>query len=152
MQPINTLKERLSTKTSNLVLLAIATGGIYLIMWLYRNYQIFNEVTKSKTADDVYIIWIAVCVGLGGVVKGFQGNNSTLIMASFLLAMAGNVLWIVWAFRARKALQEYCLQEYKIDLTMNRFYTFLFSVFYINYCVNDLEEVERKHKILHQGS
>lgn len=152
MQPITTLKEKLSTKTWNLVLLTIATGGIYLYMWFYRNYKIINEVTKSKTVDDVYIIWIAVCAGWVGVATEFQGNSNTMIFVSILLSMGVSVLWIVWGFRAKKALQEYCLQEHKIDLRMNSFYTFLFNVFYINYCINDLEEVERKHKILYQRS
>jgi len=150
MSPINTLKVKISTKTWNLFLLTIATGGLYPILWLYRNYQIFDEVTKNKTADDVYIIWIAVCIGLSRLIVGT--NDDSLDLVSGLLLTAGNILYIIWAFRARKALQEYCLQEYKIDLRMNRFYTFLFTFYYVNYCINDMEEVERKYKILNQRS
>jgi hypothetical protein len=59
-----------------------------------------------------------------------------------------SILEIVWAFKAKAALQEYVLNEFKIELRMNAFYTFGLTVFYINYCINDLPEVLRKNQIL----
>ena len=64
------------------------------------------------------------------------------------LTIASWVLYIVWSFKAKAALQEYALNEHKIDLRMNAFYTFIFTIYYINYCVNDLPEAKRKQEIL----
>lgn len=36
---------------------------------------------------------------------------------------------IVWAFKAKTALQVYSLNEYKFELKMNPFYTFIFSIY-----------------------
>lgn len=83
---------------------------------------------------------------LGGAL-GNTGDNALILIGS-LLSLAGAVLYIVWAFRARAALQEYALNEHKIDLRMNGFYTFIFNVYYINYCINDLPEALRKQQIL----
>ena len=146
MSTITELKDKTNTKTMNLVLLTIATAGIYPILWLYKNYKPIDNITKIKTADDTFIIWLAVCVGLGGAFAG-TGEEIMDVLAG-ILSIASWVLYIIWAFRAKKALQEYALNEHKIDLRMNGFYTFLFTVYYINYCINDLPEAQRKQQIL----
>ncbi len=146
MSTITELKDKIDTKTINLLLLTIATAGIYPILWLYENYKIIDTTTKIRTADNTYIIWIAVCAGLG---SAFASNGEEFMdVISGILSIASWVLYIVWAFRAKKALQEYALNEHKIDLRMNRFYTFLLNVYYINYCINDLPEYQRKQQIL----
>jgi len=62
--------------------------------------------------------------------------------------IGSSVLYLVLAFKAKSAIQEYALNIHKIDLRMNRFYTFIFTIYYINYCINDLPEVKRKQDIL----
>ena len=146
MSTITELKDQINTKTINLVLLSIATGGIYLILWLYDNYKIIDKKTKIRTADNTYIIWIAVCAGLSGFFGGTRIETMNVI--GWILFIALEVLYIVWAFRAKNALQEYALNEHKIDLRMNGFYTLLFNIYYINYCINDLPEAQRKQQIL----
>ncbi|MDQ7015774.1 MAG: DUF4234 domain-containing protein [Gammaproteobacteria bacterium] len=146
MSTITDLKDQVDTKTLNFVLLSIATAGIYPILWLYNNFRVIDNVTGAQTANNNFIIWIAVCMGLSGA---FSGNgDETLDVIGGILSIAGGILYIVWAFRARKALQEYALNEHKIDLRMNGFYTFGFNVYYINYCINDLPEAHRKQQIL----
>jgi len=145
MSTINELKDKIDTKTVNMVLLSIATVGLYLLLWLYRSNLIISETTKIRLADNTYIIWLTVCLGLGGA---FSGTDSALDLVGFILILAANVLYIVWAFKAKKALSEYALSEFKIDLRMNGFYTFFLNVFYINYCINDLPEEQRKQNIL----
>lgn len=146
MSNISELKDAINTKTANLVLLTIATGGIYLILWLNENYKIIDRVTKTKTADHNYIVWVAVCSGLSSVFSS-MGEEITAAIGG-ILAIAYAVLCIVWAFKAKRSLQEYCLNEFKIDLRMNGFYTILFNLYYINYCINDLPEAQRKQQIL----
>ena len=146
MSVITELKDKINTKTVNLVLLTFVTAGIYPILWLYTNYSVIDAITKKRTADNTFIIWIAVCVGLGGALAG--SGEDVLDIISLLLTIASSVLYIVWAFKAKSALQEYALTEHKIDLRMNGFYTFLFNVYYINYCINDLPEALRKQQIL----
>lgn len=146
MSSITELKDAVNTKTVNLVLLTVATGGIYPILWMYRNSPIISAITKKQISDDAFIVWLAVCVGLGGALTG-SGEEALDVIAG-VLTIASAVLYIVWGFKARASLQEYALHEHKIDLRMNGFYTFLFNVYYINYCINDLPEAKRKQDIL----
>ncbi|WP_256219525.1 hypothetical protein [Pseudomonas sp. PAMC 26793] len=145
MPTINDLKDKIDTKTVNMVLLTIATAGLYLLLWVYRSNLIISETTKIRLVDNTYIIWLAVCIGLSGA---FTKTGSSLDLVGLILSLAGGALYVVWAFKARKALSEYALNEFQIDLRMNSFYTFFLSVYYINYCINDLPEEQRKQNIL----
>ena len=146
MQNISELKEKINMTTWKLVLLTIATCGIYPILWLTIHYKTINTVTKKPTIDTTYIIWIGACIGFSNGLKGTY--NETLNLLVLFLSVAGYVLYVVWAFKAKNALQEYALNEHKVDLRMNPFYTILFHIFYINYCINDLPEAKRKQQIL----
>lgn len=146
MSDISGLKNKINTKTLNLFLLTIATAGIYPLLWLYRNQAIISEVTKSKVTDDTFIIWIAVCAGLGGVFSNV--DEDFFLIFSGILSLASTVLYIVWAFKAKKALQNYALNEFRFELKMNVFYTIFFNLYYINYCINNLPEAFKKQQIL----
>lgn len=146
MSDINELKDKINTKTLNMVLLSMATAGLYLLLWLYKSNQKISETTKIKLVDDTYIIWLAVCIGWCSMLTNL--GDVLFDTLSFGLMIAYNALYIVWAFKARKALSEYALNVHKIDLRMNGFYTFFFNIFYVNYCINDLPEEQRKQQIL----
>lgn len=150
MSSVNDLKDAINTKTLNLFLLTIVTGGIYPLLWMYKNCSVIETITKRKISENVFIIWIAVCVGLGGALVG-TGVEVIEVIAG-LLTIASWILYIVWAFKAKNVLQEYALNEHKVDLRMNGFYTFLFTVYYINYCINDLPEAKRKQEVLTSSS
>lgn len=146
MSAITDMKDAINTKTLNLVLLTIATGGIYPVLWIYKNCSIIESLTKNRIADNTFIIWLAVCVGLGGALVG-TGEEAGDTIAG-LLIIGSWVLYIVWAFKAKSALEEYALSTHKIDLRMNGLYTFLFTIYYINYCINDLPEAKRKQEVI----
>lgn len=62
MPDINELKDKINTKTLNMVLLSAATLGLYLLLWLVRTNQKISETTKIKLVDNTYIIWLAGCL------------------------------------------------------------------------------------------
>lgn len=146
MSKVTDLKDAINTKTLNFVLLTIATAGIYPIIWMFVNTQKLEKITAKKIADNNFLIWLAVCVGLGGAFSNL--GEEILDVIAGLLTIASWVLYIVWSFKAKSALQEYALTTHKVDLRMNGFYTFMLTVYYINYCVNDLPEAQRKQQIL----
>lgn len=150
MSNINELKDAVNTKTLNLVLLSIATGGIYPLMWLFKNQDRLNNILGREFSNNIFIIWIAVCAGLSSFLTGT--GEETLDVIGGLLIIASSILYIVWAFKAKNSLQEYVLTEHKIDLKMNSFYTFAMNIYYINYCINDLPEAQRKQQVLNSNT
>ena len=161
MQDISTLKNALKTNTLSFVLLSLVSGGIYTLMWLYKNQGIMTKTINNTFSQGTFIIWIAVCFGLSNQLSnivsisvdeygsGYRDSPDSVAILVLLLSLAANVLLIVWAFKAKIALQHYVLTTFKFELKMNVFYTVIFNVFYITYCINVMPEALQKHKIIH---
>ena len=159
MSSITTLKEKLATPTLHLALLTLATGGVWPLLWLYKNQDTLMQETGQRFSSSVLIIWMAVCFGLGALLRPYTSPqidplNYTLhtpvviIAISGILSIALMVLYIVWAFKARTALQHYALTQFQLELKMNVFWTLLFSVYYVTYCINALPDALAKQQIL----
>ena len=146
--PVNTLSRQTNTKTLHFVLLAIFTFGIYNVMWLYRNTPKIEELTQQKIMPDSGIFAIAILLGLNGALS--NGGKSLEFFALILLVVA-NILYIVWSFSAKKALEAYAIRNFKMDLRLNSFYTFFLTIFYINFSINSLEE-NYQRKLALEGS
>ena len=110
MSTISEIKDAVNTKTTNLFLLTVVTGGIYPALWLYKNNSIIESMTKKITGDN-FIILLAACLGLGGTLAG-TGVEAIDIVA-LILTMSSWALYTVWAFKAKAALQEYALNEHQ---------------------------------------
>ncbi len=151
MSEINALKDKINTKTVNLVLLTIATAGIFPLLWLYRNAPIISEETGKQITDNNFIIWIAAFIGLGGVFS--TDLDPLLALIGSLISLVGSILYIIWGFKAKSALQEYALEKHNLNLKLNWFYTLLFTVYYINYCINDLpEDLNKQNSLTPNGN
>ncbi len=76
-----------------------------------------------------------------------ESNNIYDILGT-IITIGMTVFWIVWAFKMKSALEYYAAKEFGISLRLNGFWIFLFQYFYINYCMNALEEDFAKEKML----
>lgn len=150
MSSFNTLKDRLATSTWKLVLLTIATAGLYPILWLAQTTQLLREETKAQIVASWYPVWL---IGVAGWVSAlYSTHDSDLSGFAGGLSLGMAILYIVWAFKAKKALEEHAINQYRVDPKMNSLLTFFLNVFYINYCINDLPNEERKQKLLSNQS
>jgi len=149
---VNTLKDSINTKVLNFVLLSIATGGIYPMMWLYLNQKKLTEEMKSNFVANDYPLWLAVATGFGWLLVdisyAISDTETVLDHIATLLSVAFAVMLILWSFKAKTALQAYALNEFKFELKINPFYTFIFNIYYIVYCINDMELVFKRNNII----
>lgn len=158
---ISTLKETLKTPTWHFALLSAATYGIYPLMWLYKNQDAMMDEVGQRFASRVLVIWMAVCAGVSILLHlmfplqlneyGYAYDDTAATMSGIagLISFAWFVLMVVWAFKARAALQQYALMQFRFELKMNPAWTVLFHVFYINYCINAMPDALEKHHIIH---
>ncbi|QMD26100.1 hypothetical protein HVZ46_16720 [Citrobacter freundii] len=151
MSDTNSLKNSLNTKVLKFVLLTAATGGIYPLMWLYLNQRKLTEAMKDNFVDKNYPLWIAVATGLGWFLSDFSyeisDEDTKLDYIDPLLSFVSVVMYIVWGFKAKVALQAYALNEFKFELKINTFYTFytfLFNIYYIVYYINSMKYEHHK--------
>ncbi|MDT8338897.1 MAG: DUF4234 domain-containing protein, partial [Sulfurimonas sp.] len=140
------LKEKINTKTLNFVLLTMATAGIYPILWLAKNQEIIENLFKSEKSDKKFILYLAICVGLGGSLGSTEIPVLTIIAG--LLSLVSWILYLMWAFKIKKSTLDYALNECRINYSMNSFYTAFFTVYYINYCITELTEIMEREKFL----
>lgn len=84
-----------------------------------------------------------------GDVYGYSRGAETMYGIATLVSLVWIILTIIWAFRARAALQQYALTQFRFELKMNPVWTFLFHIFYINYCINAMPESLAKHRIIY---
>lgn len=136
------IKTRLGLGTVGLVLAALLSGGIFAQMWLYRN----NELLARETATPLLSphTFIGSAVGLCFYLMGTFSEEKDLLVMALIGILAVGIINIIWAFKAKTALEHYALRELRVPLHMNSFYTFLLNVYYISYCINDLPNVVHK--------
>lgn len=142
------LKQRIGLPTGTFLLLTIATAGFYALYWLVRNTPLIAEAGRRPIVGEAYLLVVAGLFGWGGML-GQYGETAALLGG--LLSLAGAVMGIIWAFKAKDALVSYAATTYGIDYRMNGFYTFIFGYFYINYCINEIpEEQARLHAFVNR--
>jgi len=105
--------------------------GIYLSLWIRR---------KGRS------IWPLVFFSLPFASFVISFPFGGVLPQSFLLAdltgFAG-ALWIAGAFSLRFEIKRYYKQQEGWDIEIGPLFTFLFSVLYINYCLNPVTFQER---------
>ena len=153
------LKDTINLTTLKFVLLSVFTGGIYTLLWLYRYYKVIDTTTKTKNATDGYVIWMAwlLCcvIGMRGYTNGIQISEGPWVevaVIGFMFSIAYVVMLLIWAFKVKSALENYVLNELRIYFKMNGFYTFIFNVFYISYCINDLPDAQRRTQYIRSST
>ena len=146
MKKISDLKNEIGQKTLNMFLLGWVTLGIYYIIWLVERYKVFNRIAGKEIVSRNYIIWIAALMGISSIFS-YAGNPMVELFGS-AIDMVWGIMFIITAFKISKAIDEYYTKEFKLDLSFNKFYLVIFNLFYINYCINELEEIEKKQEHL----
>lgn len=105
--------------------------GIYLSLWIRR---------KGGS------IWPLVFFSLPFASFVISFPLGSALPASFLIAdltgFAG-ILWIAGAFSLRYEIRRYYRQNEGWEIEISPFFTFFFSVLYINYCLNPVTFAER---------
>ena len=105
--------------------------GIYLSLWIRR---------KGRS------VWPLVCFSLPFAWFVVQFPMGKLLPHSFLLSDLTNfvgLMWIGGAFTLRHEIQRYYKECEGWDIEIRPFFTFFFSVLYINYCLNPITFKER---------
>jgi hypothetical protein len=121
-----------------LTLLAVLTCGIaapllgiYLSLWIRRK----GRSVWPLVCFSLPFAWFVVTFPLGRIIPP---SLSLVDLESFI-----GVLWIAGAFSLRYEIRRYYREKEGWDIEIGPFFTFLFSVIYINYCLNPVTFRER---------
>jgi hypothetical protein len=104
--------------------------GIYLSLWMRRKGRSIVPLICFSLPFACFVAFPLV----------------TVIPRSYELADLcgfGGVMWVAGAFSLRREIKRYYKQREGWDIEIGPFFTFLFSVLYINYCLNPVTFQER---------
>ncbi|SBS36753.1 hypothetical protein MSP8887_03425 [Marinomonas spartinae] len=144
MSDIDALKKDVNMKTWQLLLLTLVTVGIYNLVWIFTTTNKIQRHTGIKVVGQPFLLVMSVCFAWAGVFS--ESSYFLVALLSLAISLSLLTLYEVWAFKVRKALQEVALVEHQQVYKMNVIYTFLFTLYYINYCINDLPKQLEKQK------
>jgi len=133
-------------KTLNFLLLGVFTGGIYYFIWLTERFTIFNSFGQSEVISKKIINIAAILMGLNTMFASI--GNADFIVLGTILSLVAWVILVIITFKIIKAMELYYADSFKLYLKFNKAWMVLFHLFYINYCINELKDIEIKHNSL----
>jgi len=144
---IKELKNSINLSTGKFVLFSIITGGIYPILWINKYSELIKETFEIEEHNfpKNFDFYLAICVGLDYQFSIYSIYIPILGLLSSLCGLGSAILYILWAFKIKNGILNYVNSKLNLNYKMNSFYTFLFTVFYINYCINELGEIDEKN-------
>ena len=150
-QSIGSAVKGISLKTGVLVLFTFCSASFLTLIYVDRlSSALRNSLNShSKCLQRGYVSFLAIATGLSMQFQlwGLTFEINGLYLVGSLLSMVAGAAMIYWAFGMRKMIRDYCTEKQSLNFQTNRVYTFLFNVFYINYCINELREMEESGKL-----
>lgn len=142
---ISWLTDEVGMKTLNFVLLGIFSGGIYYFIWITERYHIFNSFGSNILSKQT--------INITGILFGINilflsTAIPSLVLIGSLANFAGWIMFIIMTFKIIRAMELYYAKNFNLDLKFNKIWMVLFHLFYINYCINELKEIEVKNQAL----
>jgi hypothetical protein len=149
-------KEKLKPENTLLfVVYSILSGSIYSLIWLTEKKRIFEAMSKTgiEVIDKTLIIAAAICYGdiFALLIMAIIGVEEYSHIGQTMFALfyfAGTAILIVIAFKCANVLEKFISSKFKVNLRLNRILLLLFSLFYINYIMNNIDTVIEKQKTL----
>ncbi len=126
-----------------ILLLSVATLGIYGWWWMYSRSRILNTLLPEGQGIDPRFMHL----NLGGfaitlvlaIALAAQPDNTSLEATVNVLSMAINIMALFWLFRFRSALHV-LLGAAAENYHFNAFWTFLLQVIYLQHRINMIRE------------
>ena len=127
-------------------LLLLFTVGIYGYWWLYQQTKAINSYFPERPVISRVFVGVALYalvpeIGLY-IASGLRPEDQTLAMVSNVLSLAGNLLFIVWAFKVRDGIQSLIRIKEVGPYRLDALATFLLSVLYLQYKINRMPDLD----------
>jgi hypothetical protein len=122
-----------------LVLMSLASLGIYTWWWMYSRSLILNSMLPPEQCIDSKFMHL--CIGGLAVVlpcsiaAELLPENLALVNTASALGLALNLMVLFWVFLFRRGIS-YLLEKNGSIYQLGIFWTFLFQVFYLQIKIN----------------
>ena len=111
--------------TDTYLFLNIITLGLYGLLRVIKMTDLIESFSEQKICSRNFIIFLSVAYGLS-----FLGLEIVYI-----------AVLVYWSFLAKRELEYYISYQMHVKYEISSFYTVIFNIYYINYCLNDLKNI-----------
>ena len=152
------ISQKNGLSTWKLIGLTIITGVAFCIYWMKKITELVEAFSGKRVwKDSTFIVVLFLFFGLTSLVGFFWGGvlgasgvtpgseafyaelMQPLDTCRFLSVWVVIFMVIQWSFSMRREITLYAITKLGMsEYKMNAFYTLIFNVAYINYCLNDL--------------
>lgn len=142
MKRVTKLREEVGRSTSTFVLLNIITCGGYSAWWMLRNTPLIERAVGRSIVPE----WIPVLLMMSFIVSictSFIQPNGLDLSIWYYVSITASTVFLIgsiyFAFKMKNALVNWLSREYKFSFKTSRLWAFLFTFYYVNYCINSIE-------------
>jgi hypothetical protein len=137
---VSELKKAINLPTLKFVLFSIITAGIYPILWIAKYSNMIKETfeIEDNNFPKNYDFYLAISVGLGLYLKSLVIYDMGFMRLGMFCSLISWILYIIWSFKIQKAILKYTKEKMNIEYKMHSTNTFFLTIYYINYCINEL--------------
>ncbi len=135
-------QKQFGDSTIRVVLLGMFTFGIYYFIWLAERRKPMNELASREIYDHNMLIFAAVFGGLTTMLTSVNIPAVAILIIWFDVAYS--VIMVIIAWKIGVWLEEYSKHKWLIELKASRFLLVIFNIFYVNYLINKIAEIDRK--------
>ena len=124
------IKNHINMSTHKLFWLSFFSGGIFLIYYLAKYQDYFNNFFKKEVISDTCLYFAIIFLG-ANFYAHMQNNGvkSSVNIGFFIFS----ILLLVMSYRLAKEFEKYSNKK------LNPIMIFFFHIFYLNYFINNSE-------------
>ncbi|MXV44433.1 hypothetical protein GS501_05145 [Saccharibacter sp. 17.LH.SD] len=144
------IKQKNNLGTGKFLLLNLVTLSIFSLERISVMTSLIESFSGEKISSEKFKITLQVITSFYILLSGENTFNRNAFIG-LLLQLLSFVLWgmfAYWSFQAKREIEIYSVKELGFSYKMNSFYTILFNVLYINYCLNDLADENMKYNYI----
>jgi hypothetical protein len=137
------------------VVIGIFGLEIWPVMYISLREKRINEALGAELIPH----WVPVtqitllCTTIALNVFGRAIDSDDIVSLSMFTGLAMGVVWIVFAFKAKRVLEDVVTFQWKLpNYRLNAAWTLFFSLFYIVYCLNDLPNTVLRFQATQQAT
>ena len=138
------LSELKHQSTWRLAGLTVLTYGVYAAHYIKRQTRILNASLpqNERISDDFITLILAISYASLFLFIGYLalGEEHPVALISNVIDQIGNVLFLIWAFKARARMNRTLGSKKGSETWFHGLWTFLFTSLYFNYRVNQIAE------------
>lgn len=139
--------------TLKMVLFDLLTLRLYSVIWFAKRYKTFNALNNNEKLKltVAWLITLSLWCLCGWLVTFISFTDNSVIQGNPMRGW-NEMLWIfqlIISYKMLKQIEIYAEEKYGKTLTHNPFAWFFFTVFYVNFAINNFQE--RLSKVIQEN-